>query len=158
MRNLMRVLVVVACAVCILSLAAAQQPEGKGGDPAKDKEKQKEKDQDKGKDYSTSSIVVKMMEFNKKKDGKLTIDASATLADGKTIKGHDGLAAILKADPAAFAECLAEKMLIYALGRGLDRSDRKAVKGLAQRMAREEYRFSSLVLGIVQSEPFQVRK
>ena len=49
-------------------------------------------------------------------------------------------------------------MLIYALGRGLDRSDRKTVKALAQRMAREDYRFSSLVLGIVQSEPFQMRK
>jgi hypothetical protein len=49
-------------------------------------------------------------------------------------------------------------MLIYALGRGLDRTDRKTVKTLAQRMAREDYRFSSLVLGIVQSEPFQTRK
>jgi hypothetical protein len=94
----------------------------------------------------------------REKDGKLAIDASATLADGKAIKGHDGLASILKADHKAFAECLAEKMLIYALGRGLDRSDRKTVKGLAQRMAREEYRFSSLVLGIVESEPFQIRK
>jgi mono/diheme cytochrome c family protein len=94
----------------------------------------------------------------REKDGKLTIDASATLADGKAIQGHDGLAAVLKADPAAFAECIAEKMLIYALGRGLDRSDRKTVKAIAQRIAREEYRFSSLVLGIVQSEPFQMRK
>jgi hypothetical protein len=94
----------------------------------------------------------------REKDGKLNIDASATLADGRAIDGHDGLAAILKADPEAFVECLAEKMLIYALGRGLDRSDRKTVKGLAERIAREEYRFSSLVLGIVQSEPFQLRK
>jgi hypothetical protein len=92
------------------------------------------------------------------KDGRLTIDASATLADGRTVAGPDGLAAILEADHAAFAECLAEKMLTYALGRGLDRSDRKTVKALAQRMAREDYRFSSLVLGIVRSEPFQTRK
>jgi len=49
-------------------------------------------------------------------------------------------------------------MLTYALGRGLDRNDRKAVKTISQRMAREDYRFSSLVLGIVQSEPFQVRR
>ena len=49
-------------------------------------------------------------------------------------------------------------MLIYALGRGLDRSDRKTVKSIVQRMAREDYRFSSLVLGIVQSDPFQMRK
>jgi hypothetical protein len=92
------------------------------------------------------------------KDGKLPIDASTTLADGTAVNGHDGLAAVLKADPMAFAECLAEKMLIYALGRGLDRRDRKTVKTLVQRMAREDYRFSSLVLGIVQSEPFQMRK
>jgi hypothetical protein len=94
----------------------------------------------------------------REKDGKLAIDASATLADGRTVKGHDGLAAILKEERGAFVECLAEKMLIYALGRGLDRNDRKTVKALAQRMAREEYRFSSLVLGVVQSEPFLTRK
>jgi hypothetical protein len=94
----------------------------------------------------------------REKDGKLPIDASTTLADGRAVKGPDGLAAILRADPGAFAECLAEKMLIYALGRGLDRNDRKTVKALAQRLAREEYRLSSLVLGIVQSEPFQARK
>jgi hypothetical protein len=92
------------------------------------------------------------------KDGKLPIDASATLADGRAITGPDGLAAVLKADRDAFAECLAEKLLIYALGRGLDRGDRKTVKALAQRMAREDYRFSGLVLGIAQSEPFQTRK
>lgn len=94
----------------------------------------------------------------REKDGQLPIDASAMLADGRAVKGPDGLATILKADPGAFAECLAEKMLIYALGRGLDRNDRKTVTALSQRMAREEYRFSSLVLGIVQSEPFRMRK
>jgi hypothetical protein len=91
----------------------------------------------------------------REKDGKLSIDASTKLEDGRVVKGHDGLAVVLKADPRVFAECLGEKMLIYALGRGLDRNDRKVVKALAQRMAREEYGFSSLVLGIVQSEPFQ---
>jgi hypothetical protein len=92
------------------------------------------------------------------KDGQVPIDASAMLADGRAVKGPDGLAALLNADPKAFVECLAEKMLIYALGRGLDREDRKTVTTLVQRMAREDYRFSGLVLGIVQSEPFQTRK
>jgi mono/diheme cytochrome c family protein len=90
-------------------------------------------------------------------DGKLAIEDSTTLADGNTVQGPDGLAAYLKADPKAFAECLAEKMLIYALGRGLGRNDRKTVKAVAERMAREDYRFSSLVLGIVESEPFRGR-
>jgi hypothetical protein len=94
----------------------------------------------------------------REKDNTLPIDASTRLADGREVKGTNGLSAILKADSGAFVECLAEKMLTYALGRGLDRSDRKTVKALAQRMAREEYRFSSLVLGIVQCEPFQMRK
>jgi hypothetical protein len=94
----------------------------------------------------------------REKDGKLPIDASAMLADGRTVNGPDGLAAIFKADRAAFAECLAEKMMTYALGRGLDRNDRKIVKTLSQRMAPDDYRFSSLVLGIVRSEPFQMRK
>jgi hypothetical protein len=92
------------------------------------------------------------------KDGKLPIDASVKLADGRAVEGPDGLAGILKADKRAFAECLAEKMLTYALGLGLDRNDRKIVKSLAQRMAREDYRFSSLVLGIVESEAFQKRR
>ncbi len=92
------------------------------------------------------------------RDGQVPIDAAATLADGRAVKGPEGLAAILKADREAFAECLAEKMLIYALGRGLDRDDRKTVKALSERMAREDYRFSSLILGIVESEPFRARK
>ncbi len=89
------------------------------------------------------------------KDGKLPVDASSTLADGRAVNGPDGLATILKADRGAFAECLAEKMLIYALGRGLNRSDRKTVTALAQQMARDDYRISGLILGIVRSEPFQ---
>jgi mono/diheme cytochrome c family protein len=94
----------------------------------------------------------------REKDGEVPIDASATLADGAAVAGPDGLAAVLRADPGAFAGCLAEKMLIYALGRGLDRSDRKTVTAIAGQMARDGYRFSSLVLGIVRSEPFQTRK
>ena len=54
----------------------------------------------------------------------------------------------------AFARCLAEKMLTYALGRGLDRADRRAVDQIVARLARDEYRFSALVLAVVESEPF----
>ena len=46
-------------------------------------------------------------------------------------------------------------MLTYALGRGLDRSDRRAVDHIVQRLAREQYRFSALVLAVVESEPFR---
>ena len=75
-----------------------------------------------------------------------------------TFKGYRGLQAILRADPGAFTECLAGKMLIYALGRGLARNDRKTVKGIAERVARDGYRFSSLVLEIARSAPFQMKK
>src|SRR5205085_4085206 len=91
------------------------------------------------------------------KDGDVVIDPSGTLPDGRSFKGYNDLRTILKADPGAFTECLAEKMLTYALGRGLERSDRKTVKTIAQRVARDNYRFSSLVLEIARSAPFQMK-
>src|SRR4029077_20670625 len=91
------------------------------------------------------------------KDGTLAIDPSGTLPDGRSFRGHDGLRSILKSDAGAFAECLAEKMLIYALGRGLERNDRKTVKNIADQVARDGYRFSRLALAIAQSAPFQTQ-
>jgi hypothetical protein len=93
----------------------------------------------------------------REKDGDLDIDPSGTLPDGRSFRGYKDLRAILKADPGAFTECLAEKMLTYALGRGLGRGDRKAVKSIAERVARDGYRFSSLVLEIARSTPFQMK-
>ena len=92
------------------------------------------------------------------KDGSVSIDTSGTLPDGRSFAGYNDLAAILKADPRAFTECLAEKMLIYSLGRGLERGDKNAVKSIAEHVARADYRFSSLVLEIVRSAPFQMKK
>ncbi len=91
-------------------------------------------------------------------DGKHPIDTSGTLPDGRSFAGYINLRAILKADPGAFTECLTEKMLIYALGRGLERSDRRTVKAIAGKVAQEGYRFSSLVLEIARSAPFQMRR
>jgi hypothetical protein len=64
----------------------------------------------------------------------------------------------LKAQPDAFAECLTRKLLIYALGRGLEPDDDPAVKQIVKNVAADNYRFSSLILGIVKSEPFQNRR
>jgi hypothetical protein len=86
------------------------------------------------------------------------VDASTVLADGRTVTGPDGLAAVLKAERTAFAECLTEKMFIYALGRGLNRTDRKAVAAVVQQLARDDYRISGLILGVVRSEAFQSSK
>jgi mono/diheme cytochrome c family protein len=93
----------------------------------------------------------------REKDGELAIDSSGSLPDGRSFAGFNELLATLKADPAAFTECLAEKMLTYALGRGLERADRKAVRAIAKRVANEDYRFSALVLEIVRSAPFQMK-
>ncbi|HEY7391336.1 MAG TPA: DUF1592 domain-containing protein [Bryobacteraceae bacterium] len=92
------------------------------------------------------------------KDGPFAIETSGTLPDRRSFKDHAELRALLKADASVFTECLTAKMLTYALGRGLERPDKETVKAIAQRVGREGYRFSSLVLGIVQSAPFQMRK
>jgi hypothetical protein len=66
--------------------------------------------------------------------------------------------AILKEDRQAFAVCVTEKMLTYALGRGLERPDRRVVREIAQRLADRQYRFSALVEEIAKSLPFQMRR
>ncbi len=91
-------------------------------------------------------------------DGKFPIDASGALPDGRSFHGPDEMKAILKGDRDAFAACITEKMLTYALGRGLERSDRRTVQAIAHRLADRRYRFSALVDEIVKSLPFQMRR
>jgi hypothetical protein len=92
------------------------------------------------------------------RDGEFPIDASGTLPDGKSFNGPEDLNRILAANRDAFTEGLTEKMLIYALGRGLESPDRPAVRAIARRVANREYRITGLVLGIIESVPFQQRK
>ena len=91
-------------------------------------------------------------------DGKIAIDASGSLPDGRSFNGPDGLKTILKADRNAFAQCLTAKLLTYALGRGLERYDRSTVNNITTKIAANQYRFSSLALEIVTSKPFQMRR
>jgi hypothetical protein len=91
-------------------------------------------------------------------DGKFPIDCSGTLPDGRSFKGPKELKAILKTKKDEFARCLSEKMLTYALGRGLEYYDRCAVDQIAKGLAKNNYRFTSLVLEIVHSDPFQLRR
>ena len=91
-------------------------------------------------------------------DGKFPIDSTGTLPDGRTFNGPQELKKILRADRAAFAEGLTEKLLTYSLGRGLERYDKPTVRQIASRAAINDYRFSSLVLEIVKSLPFQNRR
>src|SRR5207244_4688469 len=84
-------------------------------------------------------------------DGKFPVETAGTLPDGRSFKGHEELGALLKADAGVFTEGLAEKMLIYALGRDLEHSERRSARTIAEKVAKEGYRFSSLVLKIVHS-------
>jgi hypothetical protein len=91
-------------------------------------------------------------------DGKFPIDASGSLPDGRSFRGPDEMKAILKDDREVFALCITEKMLTYALGRGLERHDKRTVQGITHRLADRQYRFSALVEEIVKSLPFQRRR
>jgi hypothetical protein len=82
------------------------------------------------------------------------IDSSGQLPGGRAFRGPAELKIALLSRRVAFAHCLVEKMLTYALGRGLDRTDRRVVDQIVARLARHEYRFSALILAVVESEPF----
>jgi hypothetical protein len=91
-------------------------------------------------------------------ENKHPIDPSGVLPGGQEFAGPAQLRAILKGRGDAFGKCVAEKMLTYALGRGMERSDRCFINDIAQELGKNNYRFSSLVLAIVNSEPFQLRR
>ena len=91
------------------------------------------------------------------KDGKFPVDAAGTLPGGHSFSTPAELKAILRTDRDTFARCITEKMLTYALGRGLERYDKPAVNLICSRLAASDYRFSRLVLEIVESMPFEMR-
>ena len=90
-------------------------------------------------------------------DRKAAVDASGKLPSGQSFQGHRELKQILLTERQAFLQCLAEKLLVYALGRGLERYDRPALAKITDQLSAKEHRFSELVLGIVKSMPFQMR-
>src|SRR5436853_6605550 len=91
-------------------------------------------------------------------EGKFPVDASGKLPDGRKFNGAADLKVILHAAKDDFAQCLAEKMLTYALGRGLEKYDRAAIREITRKVAEHEYRFSSMILAIAESAPFQQRR
>ncbi len=85
------------------------------------------------------------------------VDASGTLPDGASFSGvAEFRAAILSSD--LFVTTLAEKLLTYGLGRGVEHYDQPAVRAIVRAAAEDDYRFSDLILGVVQSPPFQLRR
>jgi len=91
-------------------------------------------------------------------DGPFLIDDSGTLPDGTSFRGSRELKAILRTQADAFTRNLAERLLTYALGRGLETYDTAAVETILSQAVADGYRFSSLVLGVVHSEPFRMRR
>jgi len=94
----------------------------------------------------------------REKDGGAPIDASGVLPGGKTFDGPKELRKILLDRRGDFTRCLAEKLMTYALGRGLDYYDRCAVDRVADSVARDGHKFSRLAVEIVKSEPFRKRR
>ena len=90
-------------------------------------------------------------------ESSAAIDARGQAPDGQRFEGPGGLRdMLLRSD--RFVPTLTEKMLIYALGRGLEYSDAPAVRAIVRDAAKNDYRVSSLIIGIVQSPPFRMRR
>ncbi len=92
------------------------------------------------------------------KDGAFPIDSSGVLPDGRTFQGPNELKAILLSNKAAFGDAITDKMMTYALGRGLERYDKAAMKDVTAKLAAGDYKFSTLVTAIAESMPFQMRR
>jgi len=86
------------------------------------------------------------------------IDASGSLPDGSRFADVHGLEQALLRRPEMFVGTLAEKLLTYATGRGVEYYDAPAIRAIVREAQAKDFRLSSLILGIVRSQPFQMRK
>jgi len=91
-------------------------------------------------------------------EGEKAVDATGTLPDGTHFEGPGGLRAILLNRREEFVNTVAEKLLTYALGRGLESYDAPAVRAMTREAAGHDSRWSSLIAGIVKSTPFRMRR
>jgi mono/diheme cytochrome c family protein len=85
------------------------------------------------------------------------LDVAGTLADGSQVNGPVALRQAIASRPDAFVTVVTEKMLTYALGRGLEPADMPVVRRIVRKAAQNDYRLSSVIMGIVESAPFQMR-
>jgi len=90
-------------------------------------------------------------------DGRMPVDASGQLVDGTIVKSPADLRAALLSRSGAFVTNATEKLFTYALGRPVQYFDMPTVRTVVHRAAQNDYRFSSLILGVVSSDPFQMR-
>ncbi len=85
------------------------------------------------------------------------IDTAGVLADGAKVDGPAALRNAILSRPDAFVTTLTDRLLTYALGRGLEPSDMPVVRRIVKNAAPNDYRFASIIVGIVESAPFQMR-
>jgi hypothetical protein len=91
-------------------------------------------------------------------DAGAPIDANGVLADGTPVNGVVSLRKAILAKPDVFVSTVTEKLMIYALGRGIDPADMPAVRQIVQDSARENSSLQSIIMGVVRSVPFQMRR
>jgi hypothetical protein len=91
------------------------------------------------------------------KESRVPIDTAGQFVDGSSIDGPIALRQTILRRPDNFVTTFTEKLLVYALGRGIDYHDMSTVRALVADSGRQNYRFSTIVLGIVRSAPFQQR-
>ena len=92
------------------------------------------------------------------REGEVLIDASGLLPGGRAFTGVGGLEEELLKRPALFVRTLCEKLLTFGLGRGMEPSDAPAIRRIVREAGAEDYRFSRIILRIVGSEPFMMRR
>jgi hypothetical protein len=91
-------------------------------------------------------------------EGGAPVDASGALPGGAAFDGVSGLRTALLRRPDVFVSTMTEKLMTYALGRGLEYYDAPTVRAIVRTAHADDYRFSSLVLGIIDSPAFQMRR
>jgi hypothetical protein len=91
-------------------------------------------------------------------EGNSKIDSSGALPDGARFRNPAEFRTLLNGKRPEFRKALVEKLLVYALGRGLDYGDNRAVREICSRVERQEDRFSSVILAIIESDLFQKRR
>ncbi|MDE3197038.1 MAG: DUF1588 domain-containing protein, partial [Acidobacteriota bacterium] len=91
-------------------------------------------------------------------DGKFPIDASGSFPNGKSFTTPEEMKIALLGNMPDFTRCLAEKMLTYAAGRGVEPFDRRTIREIVNQTAANDYRFQSMISAVVQSVAFQERR
>ncbi len=88
------------------------------------------------------------------REARTAIDASGTLPDGRAVRGPEDLRAAVLSDPSQFVQTITEKLMAYGLGRAVEAHDMPLVRTVVRESAKHDYRFATIVLGIVRSDAF----